>query len=156
MFMGAFCAATLKVWDEVPADVLGMFVCSAPPQDQRLGFCVVFWLLSRVRRITASWRTFDQNSNNEKIICQKAGTKLLVQFFAIWTGTVYSVLSLKMKAIPCALHLHDSHYEILKRIPKHSVYLRVILRLWMLQYQKHRRPQKLFFSPTMFPKYSKN
>ena len=40
----------------LPPGVLGVLACSGPPQDQRLGFCLALWLLSMVRRITASWR----------------------------------------------------------------------------------------------------
>lgn len=41
---------------KVPAAALGVLGCREPPQDQRLGFCLALWLLSNVRRITASCR----------------------------------------------------------------------------------------------------
>lgn len=56
------CTQELKA--KVPAAALGVLGCSEPPQDQRLGFCLALWLLSIVRRITASCRAFGHKRSN--------------------------------------------------------------------------------------------
>lgn len=60
------------------------------PQDQRLDFCLGFWLLSIVRRTTASWRSLSSSS-----LCLRFSSTaaLLRSSFSRWSSSFFFLAS---------------------------------------------------------------